>query len=462
MYEKEYYAFAETWKGGKLTEDQARANWIAWKQSSQLSGWPVSDYDAVVQGGDRQLRMWVKTKDILSFKDSVERMKQLQNKQDYKGELTDTQQQGIIKGMQLDHAKVGGGAIADLQQVGSQMFASGASATAANLGCDAFGSRGMDLSNIESLCPNEESEASEEADGEPKKKKKKNDKTVSPGKPQSETGAASKKSGSSKGVADPGTEEETNKFQKVDPNAKKKAGKWFDWDKEVLIFSKAETSAIDTLEKNISTSLAYFRKELTDWEGTLTPQQKLACEKDKQMLEKRIDFLALVLEEDPYKLSQAIQKYNNEEENASNHGGNRAKGRGKGKKGKKGQKGSDADTWGKGPPCASYKSMKTISQLKERVDGYFECENKQEMTEWQTEGKDMRKPIADLVSLGSTFAKDLKKKMVDEKAKKPISNPNTQPNRIASRGTALFEVACEVGYEAWCDVHVLVPLGVQT
>ena len=78
MYERQYMAFADTWEGGKLSEAQARHQWLVWKEQAHEpnSEWPAKD----LEGPGGELRLWVATEDIVEFQNSVEKSKELQAK----------------------------------------------------------------------------------------------------------------------------------------------------------------------------------------------------------------------------------------------------------------------------------------------------------------------------------------------------------------------------------------------
>ena len=78
MYERQYLAFADTFDGGKLTEVQAKQQWLTWKEQAHEpnSTWPAKDN----KGPNGELRLWVPTEDIIKFANSIEREKALTTK----------------------------------------------------------------------------------------------------------------------------------------------------------------------------------------------------------------------------------------------------------------------------------------------------------------------------------------------------------------------------------------------
>ena len=78
MCERQYMAFADSFDGGKLTETQAKNQWLVWKEQAMEPGstWPAKDY----KGPGGELRLWVKTDDSIRFQNKSEWSKTVQGR----------------------------------------------------------------------------------------------------------------------------------------------------------------------------------------------------------------------------------------------------------------------------------------------------------------------------------------------------------------------------------------------
>jgi hypothetical protein len=139
MYERQYTAFAETFDGGKLSESQAKHQWTSWKTQVETpeSDWPPSDN----KGPGGEMRIWVKTEDVIRFTNRMARKKELQLQHKATKDVSDQQMALMHKKLQVDHDFMAGkGATADIKMDAKNMWA--------NTGGQAFQSRASDLPDV--------------------------------------------------------------------------------------------------------------------------------------------------------------------------------------------------------------------------------------------------------------------------------------------------------------------------
>ena len=142
MFERQYMAFAETFNGGKLSESQAKHQWSSWKTQVETpdSDWPPSDN----KGPGGEMRIWIKTGDVIRFTNRMARKKELQLQQKATKDVSEQQMAMMHKKLQVDHDFMGGkGATADIKMEANNMWT--------NTGGQAFQSRASDLPNVKVL-----------------------------------------------------------------------------------------------------------------------------------------------------------------------------------------------------------------------------------------------------------------------------------------------------------------------
>ena len=106
MWEKEYIQFAQTLKGGRLTDDAARAQWLAWMQA-----FAAGDQNIITDSrgpAGFPTRIWIKTADKVLFQNSFEKSKGLSITNKPEKIKDDSQVDKAYRALQVDHDKIGG------------------------------------------------------------------------------------------------------------------------------------------------------------------------------------------------------------------------------------------------------------------------------------------------------------------------------------------------------------------
>lgn len=163
MYEKEYYAFAETWAGGKLTEEQATQEWLRMKADAENLAilWPATDMDGPKQS---PFRMWIKTATMLNFQEFEQRAKELQSREKEKKDLSQAEIDAMHKRLLMDHQNCAGalGQHARTPEEMARILAKSGHGGGGSTG--AFQGRGADIGDVEDLLHEKEDDNKEEDD----------------------------------------------------------------------------------------------------------------------------------------------------------------------------------------------------------------------------------------------------------------------------------------------------------
>ena len=132
MTEKEWNAFAETMKGGKLNEAEQKMQWEAWKKEAEEVGsqWPPRDFDG--KPGN-VMRLWVKTQDLVILQDKKEREKRLELAHAANKKTTDLDVEKNLQQLELDHDHFGGRGVDIKDSMASMMHNSAGTAFSGNV-----------------------------------------------------------------------------------------------------------------------------------------------------------------------------------------------------------------------------------------------------------------------------------------------------------------------------------------
>jgi hypothetical protein len=147
---------------------------------------------------------------------------------------------------------------------------------------------------------------------------------------------------------------------------------WFDWDKAVASFVRAEESALDTMTVSLETTWSNMQDLLKQVGDGKYAAFKPLITMEFELCSKRCHFLSLVVAKGDCcdaDLAASIDKIKGEQESSS------AKGKGKG---------------GRSPPCPSFASCVTMSLLRTLVREYYDAETKADMLAVQKKNRTSR------------------------------------------------------------------------
>ena len=316
MYEKEYYAFAETYPGGKLSEDDAKAQWLKWKQDSTDpdTRFPPSDCDGPKSS---PYRLWVKTATKLHFQVAQENQKQLQMSEKAKKDMSSVEIDQAHKRLLQDHETCAGAKSLTPDEMVHLMGTAGSGST----DNAAFQGRMVDVGDVTTLLPEEKPKAQKE-DG------------------QHDDGDAPEED-------DEGDDEESKK------TPSDKSSKWLDWDAAISTYVRGEEKQIALLRKAVDKTLVEMKTLLDQISSPQYSQLLPILGIEHRLASQRYDFLLLTVSDASdveRKLIEAIQVVKRDEEFKGSDSG-------KGKGGGKGGKG------GKSPPSATYQQVKSFKEL---------------------------------------------------------------------------------------------------
>ena len=370
MYEREYYAFAETYPGGKLSEEQAKLKWLQWKANAEDPDmrFPPTDMDGPDQS---KFRMWVKTATKMHYQEAEERTKELMLQEKPRKDCTPAEIDAMQKRLASNHDTVAGTSAQRPEEIAAHMAANGHGGIGG-----AFQGPVADLGDVTQLAPGDH----EGQDDEEEEDEEEEDDVD----PAEDTGLVHKKSSEAQSRA-----------------------KWFDWDKAVQAFVRGDGQGIERLrgvvEKTVGEMDALL-KQIDDKYSHLKPLMA----KEQHLCKSRADFLRLTLldtDDADEQLKAAIEKVKAEQELMSNPD---VKGKAAGKKGKGSNKGKQKGLMSKGPPCLTYQHVLTVKFLKQGVDSFYESESRADMLAVQMSNRAARRPVTDLNSSCTSTARSLK------------------------------------------------------
>ena len=165
MYEREFYAFAETWAGGKLSEERAKAQWLKWKEQAADPSvqFPPTDNDGPENS---PFRMWVRTRTKLNFQEAMEKQKQIQLKDKEKKNMQAHEIDEQHKRLLQDHEATAGAVASRLssEEIARHLASAG---QGGGPGIGAFQGRIVDIGNVEELAPPESAPSQEDGADDP-------------------------------------------------------------------------------------------------------------------------------------------------------------------------------------------------------------------------------------------------------------------------------------------------------
>ena len=379
MFERQYMAFAETFDGGKLSESQAKHQWSSWKTLVETpeTDWPPSDNKG--PGGD--LRIWVKTEDVIRFTNRMARKKELQLQHKATKNVSDQDMAAAHKKLQVDHDFMAGkGATADIKEDAKNMWG--------NTGGQAFQSRASDLPDIKVL------ENSNEDDAE----------TFIPD--DDEDADSSKKT------------ELASEGGKSDARSSKRKGTgWFDYDKVVGRAQRAFTSSHENFVNELKWVLTKAEDVLTLLNNSdMSVKEK--CKSEERVLSSRKEFLHKVVEGDATKLRELIAKF----KPSANGAIPATPGAGDGAIPATPGAATVASraVVGYAPPCASYDELITVQAISVIAQSFDEAKTSNDIKDTKGRIATARKPIKELAAAVNGAAKELT--MARDLASKPASS----------------------------------------
>ena len=371
MWQKEYIEFAQTKKGGALSDDEARVLWTKWCQeiSSDPNTKLIHDQDGPVVS---PLRIWVKTRDRVVYQDSVEKQKvmKLAEKEQKKPDQVAIDAMG--KRLFTDHDKIGRGSSAvDLNQMAQQMQRN----SHGEPGAGAFEGRGMDIPDVEELAGDEEeSEEGDDADG--------GEEGAAPEDGQDEPGDGAAPE------EPPAKKKRTNNTKQPEHKVESMITRYVrNVDFEVTKISAAVQVVFSGAEKDVASA------------STPTIMSKVVGELN--ILKNRVKALQLVFQGPDEELRQFISSFQRRP-----GGGDSALSSGALVAARKETRESEM---GRAPPCAKYKDLITLGELTSSVQQFWALSTKTEMDQLKKDIAAKRKPINDLMASVKQAQMDLTK-----------------------------------------------------
>ena len=265
MFERLYISFAESLEGGKLTETQAKQQWLTWKTLAEEpdSKWPPHDH----KGPNNELRIWVKTKDVIKYRNMMEQRKVMQAKEKELKNASEEDVRKMHKQLQINHGTFQGmDSIPDMSSSSVLMQAA--------VGGECFNDRQMDLPDVSVLAANsaknDEDEAADNDDEE--------------------------------------EEEETQPDAQPETRGSKRKGPWFSYDKVVGKAKRAERLGMDRLTVTVNEAI----READDaWAALLKVDRKIhaECTCEERSLQKAMEAVKAVASGDQSKLDAILAKY---------------------------------------------------------------------------------------------------------------------------------------------------------
>ena len=164
MWEKEYYEFGQSWKGGRLSDDQCRQQWQEWIRLFAADPENPNLHSDMKGPQGFERRFWVKTADKINFEDVQERQKvmKLSDKEKRK-DVTQDDIDATYKRIMTGHDKIGHASDSStLAEVAKAMVKN--SAGHDSFGGSAFDADLMELPDVSVLLPDKED--GEEDDGD--------------------------------------------------------------------------------------------------------------------------------------------------------------------------------------------------------------------------------------------------------------------------------------------------------
>ena len=260
MYEREFYAFAETWAGGKLSEEKAKVQWLRWKEQAADPGvmFPPTDNDGPEVS---PFRMWVRTRTKLNFQEAMEKQKQIQLKEKEKKNMQAHEIDEQHKRLLQDHEATAGAVASRLssEEIARHLASAG---QGGGPGIGAFQGRIVDIGNVEELAPPESAPSQEDGADDP----------------------------------DEPAEEDEDATSSVQKKVKKAA--WFDWDKAVAAFARADQTSMENLEITVQKTYDSIKHCLTELASEKFEHLRPLLSSEAGLCESRAAFLALILSDD--------------------------------------------------------------------------------------------------------------------------------------------------------------------
>lgn len=356
MYEREYYAFAETWKGGRLTEEQSKLQWLKWKREAQ-------DPDILFPPTDQEgpehapFRVWVKTATKMHFQEAEERQKQLVMAEKSKKDMTAAEIESARKRLMTNHATIGGASPLKALAETAALLASSGHGGGASLG--ALQGRIADVGDVLALVPDTDEEDGQEV-------------------AEDEEDA----------------EDACDVEEGAEPHGKKlrKPPVWFDWDRAVSAFVRGEETQVKALKETTLKTLASMKALLEQVASERYKHLLPFLGGDHTVMRKRYNFLMLTVSdkptaEDDLKAAIAIVKEEADKASAGSEAGDKGGGRSKGSRG---------PAFGMGPPSPNYHLTLSFTELEGMKKKYYDCTTRQDMIAMQKRHRLTRKANGEL------------------------------------------------------------------
>lgn len=241
---------------------QATAKWLKMKKDSADPGimFPPTDNEGPENS---PFRLWVKTKTKLNFQEAEEKAKTFTVKEKEQKDMSQAEIDATHKRLMMDHqASAGASAAATRtpEEIARHLASSGHGGGTSS---GAFQGRGVEIGNVEELVDSEEEDGNEDD-----------------------------------------AELEDSKGDSAEPvdaaaGGKRKSASWFDWDKAVGSFIRAEENALATLKDTVMLSMANMESIIKQVSSEKYAALKPLLSLEFDLCRKRCDFLGLVLSQKP-------------------------------------------------------------------------------------------------------------------------------------------------------------------
>lgn len=386
MYERQYLAFGETFDGGKLSETQARHQWALWKSQveSPETDWPPSDN----KGPNGELRIWVKTEDLIRFTNRMTRKKEVQMQHKQLKDPNEQQVAQLHKKLQIDHDFMAGKAM-------SGDIRSDAKGLWSNSGGQAFQSRASDVLDVTML----ETHSADDDEQGPR--------------PAEEDNSDDEKD-------DEGASASTSAKDAASAKAAKKT-RWFDYDKNVGRAQRAFISSHETFVSELKFAVGKAEDALTLL-GKSDAEVRSKCKSEERVLTSRKEFLSAVVAGDIPRLKSLIAKFSSAtsacDAPPAPLGATQQAGADEAKASPSGKTSSTSrSVVGYAPPCASYEKLVTVQFVSGIAEEFQAATSVDDIKETKQKIASTRKPLKELASAVSDAAKELT--MAREMASRP-------------------------------------------
>jgi hypothetical protein len=246
---------------------QAKIKWLKWKQEAEnpAINFPPTDSDGPEHS---PFRMWIRTRTKLNFQEAEERAKIFQMREKERKDMTQAEIDAEHKRLLMDHQTVcGASAAARTPEEMAKFLASAGHGGGSSSG--AFQGRAADIADASELVPAEADEAEEEQEEK-----------------------------------DEDEEEEGPPIEA----APKKREAWFDWDKAVGSYIRAESTALQNLEAAVKTAVQNMESVMAQVNAEKYAELKPLTTLEYSLCRKRCDFLKLVVSDKASSAKQDLQE----------------------------------------------------------------------------------------------------------------------------------------------------------